>query len=324
MTSSLDSNSIQTAFLSQIKNKLSDSTSLADEMAELLSISRDSAYRRIRGETVLSLDEVKKLYDRFGLSLDAIVSPNSNVVLIQHQAADYTYSLKEWLNSLIYNLELARSSQNLELIFAAKDIPVFQYFRNPELAEFKLFVWSKSIIKDPAYENKAYAPNFLPREILALAAKAWDLYASIPITEIWSDEVINGTLKQIEFYVECDYFENQNQAAALVEQLSQFIAQIKAEVTEGKKPGGGSMTLYCNEILIPDNTIFARMDSQRVVYINYNTMDLLTSYQNSFCEITENYMRNLIKNSTLISATAEKERNRFFGKIEDKILVHKK
>jgi len=31
------------------------------------------------------------------------------------------------------------------------------------------------------------------------------------------------------------------------------------------------------------------------------------------------YVTNLIKNSALISATAEKERNRFFNKLEEKI-----
>ncbi len=64
---------IQSVFLGQIRNRLPESTSFADELAELLNVSRDSAYRRIRGETVLSLDEVKKLYDQYGVSLDVFV-----------------------------------------------------------------------------------------------------------------------------------------------------------------------------------------------------------------------------------------------------------
>jgi len=314
-----DQTNIQTVFLSQIRNNLPDTISFPDELAELLSISRDSAYRRIRGETVLSLDEVKKLYDQYGLSIDAIMSPDSNMVLINHQAVDFNYSLKEWFRSLLDNLELAKSSKELDLIFSAKDIPVFHYFRIPELAAFKLFVWSKSVIKDPQYEHIRYVPDLLPREIIAEATKAWQLYSSIPSTEIWSDEVINGTLKQIEFYHECEYFEHGDTKARLYNHLIDFIRLIKEEAAEGKKSEGGSFTLYHNEILIPDNTIFARMHNQRVVFINYNTMDSLTTHQASFCEKTESYMNNLIKNSALISATAEKERNRFFNTLEEKI-----
>jgi hypothetical protein len=220
---------------------------------------------------------------------------------------------------MIDNLQLAKSSKELKLIFAAKDIPVFNYFRFPELAAFKLFVWSKSIIKDPQYEHLPYSPDALPKEILAESAKAWQLYSSIPTTEIWSDELINGTLKQIEFYHECEYFAQGNLAAQLYESLLLLIEGIRKEAAEGKKSEGGAFHLYQNEILIPDNTIFANIHNQRVVFINYNTMDLLTTHQESFCEKTEVYMNNLIKNSALISATAEKERNRFFNKIEEKI-----
>jgi hypothetical protein len=315
---------IQTVFLNQIRERLPANSSFADELAELLNISRDSAYRRIRGETVLSLDEVKKLYDQYGLSIDAILSPDSNMVLINHQAVDFNYSLSEWLKILIQNLELVKSSKELELIIAAKDIPVFRYFRFPELATFKLFVWLKAVIKDSNYEHVMFKSDVIPKEILTEAARASHIYSSIPSTEIWSDEVINGTLKQIEFCHECGYFPQRDMAAQLYDYLIQFVNHIKEEAANGKKVEGGSFNLYHNEILIPDNTISAKMQNQRVVYINYNMMDFLSTNQAPFCEKTEAYMSNLIKNSALISTIAEKERNRFFNKIDEKIRVAKK
>jgi len=323
MANSGDSSNIQISFLSQIRDLLPANISFADDLAELLNISRDSAYRRIRGETVLSLDEVKKLYDQYGLSIDAIVSPNSNMVLIHHQASDFNFSLKEWLGSLISNLEMAKSSKTLEIIYAAKDIPIFHYFQFPELAAFKLFVWSKSVIQDPRCEQLLFSPDVVPKEILAEAAKAWQLFSSIASVEIWSDEVLNGTLKQIEFYYECGFFPQRDIATHLCNSLYEFVDHVKKEAGDGRKSEGGTFTLYQNEILIPDNTIYANIHNQRVVFINYNTMDLLTTHQESFCEKTESYMNNLIKNSALISSTAEKERNRFFNKLKAKIEASK-
>lgn len=323
MSAPTDTPSIQTVLLNQIRSNLPTTATLADELAEILSISRDSAYRRIRGETVLSLDEVKKLYDRFGLSIDSIISPTSNMVLIEHQPVDFNFSLKGWLQSLIQKLEFAKSSPELKLIFAAKDIPLFHYFQFPELGSFKLFVWLKSIIQDPQFENSLYSADVIPREIMAESSKASDLFSSIPTTEIWSDEIITGTLKQIEFYYECQFFTDRGHALKLHDDLLEFVSQLKAEADQGKKSGGGSFELYHNEILIPDNTIYGFMHHKRVVFINYNTMDLLTSTQDSFCEKTEIYMNNLIRSSALISSTAEKERNRFFNKIEKKIVEAK-
>lgn len=314
---------IQTVYLNQIRNKIPDNVSFADDLAELLNVSRDSAYRRIRGETVLSLDEVKKLYDHYGLSIDSIISPDSNMVLIDHQAVDFNFSIKEWLRSIIQNLSLAKTSDKLDLVYAAKDIPVFHLFRFPELAAFKLFVWSKTIVKDPQYEHIQYSPDVLPKEFIIEATKAWQIYSSISSTEIWSDEAINSTLKQIEFYYECDYFKNRSMAIDLHNQLDDFIKHIKEEAAEGKKSGGGDFVLYQNDILIPDNTILVKMTNAQVVYINYNTTDLLTTFQNSFCEKTDLYMKTLIKNSALISATAERERNRFFNGLSEKISISK-
>jgi DNA-binding XRE family transcriptional regulator len=48
----------QILFLEKIQDVLSPNTTLAAELCEKLNCSADSAYRRIRGETLLSIDEL--------------------------------------------------------------------------------------------------------------------------------------------------------------------------------------------------------------------------------------------------------------------------
>ncbi len=314
---------IQSVFLEQIKNRLPENISFADKLAELLNISRDSAYRRIRGETVLSLDEVKQLCDRFGVSLDAILSPAVNTSLFHHRALSTTYTLEQWLNSVGRNMEVVNGFHQREMIFAARDMFIFHYFRLPELSAFKMFFWLKTVIKDPTYANQSFHTDVIPKEILQAGNKLWKLYATVPSTEIWSDEAINETIKQIEFYHECRFFANKKQAMQLCDRLIELINLIKSDAAEGKKTGGEAFKLYENEILIADNTVLARMDKMRMVYINYNTLNLLTTHQETFCDKAEKYLDNLIKNSTLISVSAEKERNKFFNKMKERIEVFK-
>jgi hypothetical protein len=122
MSTTVTADSIQTRLLDQIKKRLPAHITLADELAELLSISRDSAYRRIRGETVLSLDEAKKLYDRYGVSIDDLFSPNSNMALFYHRALTNSYSLDQWLNSVARNLEVMVSleEKEKEMVFCSE------------------------------------------------------------------------------------------------------------------------------------------------------------------------------------------------------------
>ena len=186
-----------------------------------------------------------------------------------------------------------------------------------------MFFWLKTVIKDPNYIDKTYNEDVIPKEMIAASARVWRLYSTVPSTEIWSDEVINETIKQIEFYRECQFFSKPDQPSRLCDQLMQITNLIKNEAAEGQKTEKGPYKLFENEILIADNTVFARMDKKRVVYVNYNSLSLLTTLQESFCEKTELYLSNLIKNSAQISSTAEKERNKFFNKMKERIEAYK-
>ena len=53
--------SLQKLFLDLIKGKSKTNSSFVDDLADLLAVSKDSAYRRIRGETPLQFDEIRKL-----------------------------------------------------------------------------------------------------------------------------------------------------------------------------------------------------------------------------------------------------------------------
>src|SRR5690242_7056288 len=97
---------VQSSFLEQVKKKLPANVSLADEIAEILNISRDSAYRRIRGETVLSLDEAKTLCTKFGLSLHLLLGIQSKIIPFRHlMVNNMPETFEHWLRSMLENLE---------------------------------------------------------------------------------------------------------------------------------------------------------------------------------------------------------------------------
>jgi plasmid maintenance system antidote protein VapI len=74
---------LQIQVFNAIKAKLPPHLSLAEEVAATLAISTDSAYRRIRGEKPLLLEEVGKLCARFGLSLDSLLHLQSEGFLFK-------------------------------------------------------------------------------------------------------------------------------------------------------------------------------------------------------------------------------------------------
>jgi len=63
------SGQIQEILFQEIKGKLSSNISFVHDLSELLGISYDSAYRRIRGEKELSLEELKTICLHYNILL---------------------------------------------------------------------------------------------------------------------------------------------------------------------------------------------------------------------------------------------------------------
>ena len=65
---------VQKKFFKELKVKLPSNLSLVNVVADELSISIDSAYRRIRCESDLSLKEFDILSSKYAISTDAVLS----------------------------------------------------------------------------------------------------------------------------------------------------------------------------------------------------------------------------------------------------------
>ncbi len=317
--------SIQTTFLNQVKLKLPPHLSFVDDLAELLNISRDSSYRRIRGETVLSLDEVKKICTHYKVSLDTLLSPNSEMVTFNNRKIDQTdFTFEMWLKSVLSNLEMICSFPEKELTYVAKDIPFFHYYAYPNLAAFKMFFWMKTYHRYPQFADTKFYPKVISKDLLQVGQRIWDRYAEIPSVEIWSDETAVVTCRQIQYYHETGVITT-NQAHQLCDEYSSMINQIQQWVKNGiKENNTAQFGMYKNDILIAETTIFFKMGDKRVAFLTYNTMNILTTSNDRFCDIMEDYLTNLVHKSIQISTSGEKERAIFFNYIQDSIQQLKK
>ncbi len=97
---------LQVSFFKKIKEKLPSHISFPDAISDYLNISNDSAYRRIRGEKALTLDEIEILVSKTNISLDQFfkVNATSNEIsftgrLIDHEIFDFEDYLKGIANS---------------------------------------------------------------------------------------------------------------------------------------------------------------------------------------------------------------------------------
>jgi plasmid maintenance system antidote protein VapI len=199
---------LQQFLFQQIKAKVPENLSFVHEIAELLEISYDSAYRRIRGEKELSMEELYRLSHRFEFSLDALLGIQANnVVFRKFSLTPRQYYIKDWLTTILEDIKRIHQAKDKEIIYAAKDPPIFHYFHFPEIAAFKFFFWEKTIFDFPEYENKKFRLEDVNPEIVEIGNNILRSAVKIPTIEIWNEDTFRIFMRQIEFYWVSGYFE---------------------------------------------------------------------------------------------------------------------
>lgn len=319
---------IQKLLFQQIKTKIPLNLSMVDTISELLNLSYDSTYRRIRGEKSLSIEELKILSSHFGISLDKLFNIEaSNIIFSTNDFNHLHFTFQDYLNFILNDLSKFKSGKTVELIYSAKDVPIFHHFSHPELAAFKIFFWLKSILQFPEYSNKKFSLAENLEVTMRIGEKIARVYEGINSKEIWDGETIIGMLRQIDYSYELGVFESRDEAILLCDKLDDEIDHIKAQAEIGCKfldkeqirYEKGNYEFYLSEVIPADNTILVNIDETQVTYITFNVLSLLTTSDELFCKSTEKHLRNIISKSALISSISERERTRFFNNMHQKV-----
>lgn len=319
----------QAQFFNTLKTSIPAYTSLVDEVAELLDISMDSAYRRIRGEKLLDFSEIELVCKRFNISVDKFIGTNANTILFQGKQNNYKEdSFMEWMEDVLAQLNLVNSFSKKHIYYLCKDMPPFYHYYHKELAAFKFFFWIKSILFSENLNGSKFSisDNFFSK-YEEVTRKIIKTYNQCSTTEIWNEEGINTTLRQIELYHQMGIIENPKDTYFLYNCVKEVVDHLEKMAEAGKKfminqtPTSESpdYKFFVNEFVIGDNTFFVELDTNRITYLNYGVIYFLGTADQKFNDGMFRNLENLIKKSTQISTVGEKERKQFFNKLRKKI-----
>lgn len=320
--------SAQIALIRKIKESLPANISFVDEVAELLGLSNASVYRRVRGESTFTIDELALICKRFRFSFDAFIgnTDNSFVNFSYHQLSSHVNTFKEYLLGIKNDIDkvLRFPEADRQVIFAAEDIPVFQHFAHPYLTAFKIFYWNKSILNAKGYEDSKFDGSYVDPDLMQIASDIYEGYAKISSIEIWSDDTVTSTLKQIEFYWDAGAFKGKEDALKVCEELNllfqrvnkQAEMNVKFDKNNKRTSSEPNYALYHSDVMIGNNCVLSTMGGMKGAYISYHTFNVMFTSNANFCNETELWLKNLIQKSNLISGVAEKSRYRYFKKAD--------
>jgi hypothetical protein len=323
----------QAQFLQGIEDVIPTNSSMVSELSDVLGISADSAYRRMRGETQLTIDEIIKLCDHYKISFDTFSKVKSGMVTFNFAAIDSSAeSFAAYLVKQLEDVKIIASAKESKIVYACQDIPVFYHYNYPVLASFKIFYWMRTILNLPDLGKLKFDADSQFTELLETGKQIYDTYIQIPSVEVWTDTTIQSTLKQIAFYWDSGVFENKEHALRVCADLSKEIEdiQLKAEAqtklneslnqadeanADDRDMSAGEQKnyhLYVSEVELTNNCVLVNIGSSQAVYLSHFSFNTMFTKNQNYCRKTEAWMSHILKKSTLISGVAEKQRFQFF------------
>lgn len=308
----------QEKFIALLRIQVPAQINLARDISELLEISTDGAYRRLRCETAFSLDETVKICVHYSIPLEALNNEVRDVVTFQFTQLDQnTTHFKLYLDQLSNQLSKIQRYQGAHIYYAAEDIPMFYHFGFENLGAFKMFYWMKSIMNIPEFDSLHF-PNDVVNEFRSAFETLYDGYGQIESTEIWTNETIESTLQQVKFYWEAGFFTSSESALLVLDDITSLLQRISRQAEIGQKilysgaSSGIRFQLYLCDLMIGSNSIYVHSEDLTTTFIGYNTFNTIRTRNAIFNAQHAQWIENLKSKSIQVSGMAEKIRNQFF------------
>ncbi len=327
----MEQRNFQLVFLEKLKQQISENHTLVDVITDVLNVSQDSAYRRMRGDTALSFDEAVKLANEYRVSLASIAGHSDNSAVFHRQPFITSIDqYRDYMQSSLDNLKFVQAQRNHMIYYQAKDIPVFYLYALPKLCAFKIYVWLKSVYGIDKIDGQNYNLSMIPEDIVDIAYQQYEAFSRINTTEIWGETTIRSIINQIEYYYEAGFFSSKEEALEICDEFKEMMKIIYKQALNGKKLhavnrevfSSASYSMYFHEILLMDNHIMTKYGENNIMYfMPYAGINYLSTTDPELTTDVSEYLDGQIKKAASIDNLSEKERNRFFIRIKNQIDV---
>ncbi|MEL7159585.1 MAG: hypothetical protein AAFN92_02410 [Bacteroidota bacterium] len=318
-------NDFQRSFFARLKKKDIPRSEMVTTIGELLHVGRDAVYRRMRGDTVLSADELM------------ILAAHYNVELLPDQKKEaglppimtYPSGLRGVGNSLEYFQLLRMLTHqmvylpNISIDYATPELPIYYELSLPVLRSFKVFMYTFTTWTSDSLRDTAFAPELIAPEIHELAEEMLTDAYRMRGRELWSIGILDVTLRQIEYVAQIGRFARKETIGLLFEEVHRVVDHLELMVRTGKRfPIGEQPTedspefrVYHNELTNTNSIIVVNSETENYVFSTLVNPNYLLGSDPRIVEDVQRWFNNLLKSSNALSSEFPKYAGQYFRRL---------
>lgn len=300
---------------------------MIEALMVLFNVRNDAIYRRLRGETMLTPDELTLLALTYNISLDSFIFQRSDALFFTFNPFIRTVkSGEDYLEGIHQDVAMLNRLPQVHIYNAWAEIPFFFYMFFPRIFSFKMYVYGRTIWQMDYLQSRPYDFEVISPLVIQKSEEILKLYRALPTTELWSLNIMDNTLNQIEYHANGRGFRNPKDALILCQDMTLLANHMEAMAMHGKKfalganpegSSGGAFTMYHNEMIYTSNTIFVTSSVGRAIYTTYGNPNFLKTTDERMCDYTANWFNSIVTKS--LNMQNERGRKYYFDRLRKRI-----
>lgn len=311
----------QLNYFHALKERHTGNENFVDIVAEILDLSKQGAYKKIRGATKLTLDEVAKLSVCFKLSIDAgigLYSTSDVPYQFHSNALRYKPStMMEYWENIRNHITSLWQLEPTNVTYLANELPFHHFMPFEHILEFKIFNWNNSSWKlgeDQSYTNKHL---IVSPKIKRILTDILDKHNSITSTEIWNSNMLQPLYSQLKYWIQAGLFTDPDKLQLLLDQIEDLFQYLELISNHGVKKSFTTTVdtqciVFVNDVMVNSELIYIESPTLTTTYTMYDSPNYLRSSDIQVCTHAKSWLNEIIESSTIITKSNAAQRNRFF------------
>lgn len=323
-------NNLNKSVLNGILEKIPENIKPVNYFMDILDVGKESAYRRLRGEKPLSLDEIHKLCVDLDFSLDEIIgNKNTNTFTFNYIGTSEENPDNNVLEFLLFYenyLKHVLSHENAEIINTMSNLLSTLFVGFDELFKFIYYHWMHQMKEVPF--NYRYVDLVVPPKIKTACDNINDLHKELKkVTMIIDKNIHLNLIKEMQYFYVRGLI-GEAELAKLKEQYLRYMDHTEKIITKGVGPNGGSYEIYLSMLSISSSTSYITWGDNKESAFWHNSCYPMHTRNREITDRHKHWIDSLKKYSSLITHSNEllqadffNEQRNYVNNIGDKILL---
>lgn len=313
----MSKNLIHEKFINAIREKIPHKAILTNTLIDLLCIEREAVYRRMRGDVAFTFEEIAAISNKLGISLDNLIGARSvksrpyQLCLVEYiDPIEDDYKMWDMYNDRLRGVRQDPDSCSVECMSLLPAVFVLDY---SYIFRFYLFKWYNQY---GYMEHTAHYREIEPSEkLLQVQRVTANESKHIKSTIYVLDPLISQYIVNDICYYSSVHLIDKEDVKMLKQDLLRFLSELENMAARGTyRETGNAIQFYISNINFDASYSYLETRKVHINIIRAFILNAVMSMDDKAYEIFHNWLQSLLKSSTMISVSGEKQRILFFEK----------